>query len=283
MVALQAFDLLASRVSLFFSENAAWFDGTVDDYNADRSLRSEGPALTPFAVCASYSCSVVCDSTYGEHYVVFDDGERRWFDLAKEHADGQLKWLETAGGGWPQGEAASRRRKPPVSYETGSSTEHSRSLRRALAIEKGAQQQLGPSVPDHGRARPQVLQRLLVAGWGVVGQQAVDSCTISPPSFDREVGEAVEADDGPELLEVQRRRPSVPREAGSDEVEVEVEFEGSDEGEDELAARNELRWDAQPGTDDVGDKGDEVEAELDEEDVGHDKANATGASTEHSR
>jgi len=74
---LAGFDLLRQRLSVYFGEDdqPAWYEGTVDDYDHDKT-----------------------SSHFAWHRVVFDDGEKRWLDLGKEAANNLLRWV---GGAWP--------------------------------------------------------------------------------------------------------------------------------------------------------------------------------------
>ena len=48
----EAFDLLSRRVSLFFDGNAAWYDGTINDYNANESSWSAACAAHDHSSCS---------------------------------------------------------------------------------------------------------------------------------------------------------------------------------------------------------------------------------------
>jgi hypothetical protein len=69
------------------------------------------------------------DGTYmslTKHYVLFDDGEKKWFDLAVEAAAGRMRWLciidnksiEGGGGGGGGGGGTKRKRASPIKTET---------------------------------------------------------------------------------------------------------------------------------------------------------------------
>jgi len=69
-------EVLGSRCELAF-DAGAFYAGTIRKVTME--LNSDGTVTS-------------------KHYVVFDDGEKKWIDLSLEEADGELRWLKQASG-----------------------------------------------------------------------------------------------------------------------------------------------------------------------------------------
>ena len=123
MARLQGFDLLRQRCSVFFSEAepaSGWFEGSVADYDGDTS-----------------------SSYFGKHHLEFDDGDKRWLDLAAEEAAEHLRWQC---GTWPTAaQKQGRRSSAKVNMEmitigtlmSGATTGQAVRSRPAVKLETG--------------------------------------------------------------------------------------------------------------------------------------------------
>lgn len=117
---LEGFDLLYHRCSVMFGcgddQPPRWFLATVRDYVADATNRD-----------------------FGKHHLHFDDGDKRWLDLAREEQDGQLRWKC---GAWPSAQNSkgrrARKRVASRSAKHGKAPAEANSLRDDLTFEDTA-------------------------------------------------------------------------------------------------------------------------------------------------